>query len=147
LRADSRAIAHEDHRALALIHRVSEALQGVPALKLLPNVCRCLWMGFKVCIIGAGTGGLCLAQGLKQDGVEVEVFERDRTPTDRLQGYRLTINATGRRALRECLPAEIYDRLVSNGAKPSDSVTSTTASTACSRSTCRTPTVPTPSCR
>lgn len=95
----------------------------VPALKLLRNACRCLWMGFKVCIIGAGTGGLCLAQGLKQDGVEVEVFERDRTPTDRLQGYRLSINATGRRALEACLPAEIYDRLVSNGAKPSDSVT------------------------
>ena len=77
----------------------------------------------KVCIIGAGTGGLCLAQGLKQDGVEVEVFERDRTPTDRLKGYRLSINATGRRALRECLPGKIFDRLVSNGAKPSDSVT------------------------
>ena len=51
--------------------------------------------GLRVRIIGAGTGGLCLAQGLKRDDVEVEVFERDHTPTDRLQGYRLSINATG----------------------------------------------------
>jgi 2-polyprenyl-6-methoxyphenol hydroxylase-like FAD-dependent oxidoreductase len=57
------------------------------------------YKGLRVRIVGAGTGGLCLAQGLKQDNVEVEVFERDHTPTDRLQGYRLSINATGRRAL------------------------------------------------
>jgi salicylate hydroxylase len=40
-------------------------------------------------IIGAGTGGLCVAQGLKLDNVGVEVFERNYLPTDRLQGYRL----------------------------------------------------------
>ena len=39
--------------------------------------------GLRVRIIGAGTGGLCLAQGLKRDGVEVEVFDRDHAPTDR----------------------------------------------------------------
>ena len=39
----------------------------------------------KVMIVGAGTGGLCLAQGLKADGIAVEVFERDYSPTDRLQ--------------------------------------------------------------
>ena len=37
----------------------------------------------KVMIVGAGTGGLCLAHGLKSDGVAVEVFERDYTPSDR----------------------------------------------------------------
>jgi cation diffusion facilitator CzcD-associated flavoprotein CzcO len=47
----------------------------------------------KVMIVGAGTGGLCLAQGLKQFGIDVAVFERDRTPTDRLQGYRLHISS------------------------------------------------------
>jgi cation diffusion facilitator CzcD-associated flavoprotein CzcO len=41
----------------------------------------------KVMIVGAGTGGLCLAQGLNADGIAVEVFERDYSPTDRLQGY------------------------------------------------------------
>jgi 2-polyprenyl-6-methoxyphenol hydroxylase-like FAD-dependent oxidoreductase len=34
-------------------------------------------------IIGAGVGGLCLAQGLKQAGVKVDVFERDPTRMSR----------------------------------------------------------------
>jgi 2-polyprenyl-6-methoxyphenol hydroxylase-like FAD-dependent oxidoreductase len=57
----------------------------------------------KVTIIGAGTGGLCLAQGLKSDNIAVEVFERDDSPTDRLQGYRLSINRAGSEALKSCL--------------------------------------------
>jgi len=72
----------------------------------------------KVLIIGAGTGGLCLAQGLKKDGVAVEVFERDDTPTDRLQGYRLSLNATGSRALRACLPDPVFNNLVQCSAQP-----------------------------
>jgi len=79
--------------------------------------------GLRVRIIGAGTGGLCLAQGLKRDDVEVEVFERDHTPTDRLQGYRLSINATGRRALKACLPKGLFAKLIANSAKPSEGVT------------------------
>jgi len=49
----------------------------------------------KVIIIGAGTGGLCLAQGLKSEGIPVEIFERERTPSDRQAGYRLSISPTG----------------------------------------------------
>jgi 2-polyprenyl-6-methoxyphenol hydroxylase-like FAD-dependent oxidoreductase len=64
-----------------------------------------------------------LAQGLKQDNIEVEVFERDHTPTDRLQGYRLSINATGRRALMACLPQGLFAKLIANCAKPSEGVT------------------------
>jgi 2-polyprenyl-6-methoxyphenol hydroxylase-like FAD-dependent oxidoreductase len=77
----------------------------------------------RVRIIGGGTGGLCLAQGLKQDNVEVEIFERDHAPTDRLQGYRLSISATGRHALKACLPERIFEKLIANCAKPSESVT------------------------
>ena len=77
----------------------------------------------KVIILGAGTGGLCLAQGLKANGIEVEVYERDSTPTDRIQGYRLSINAQGSRALRACLPPALYDRLIRGAAQPSESVT------------------------
>jgi len=78
--------------------------------------------GLKVLVIGAGTGGLCLAQGLRRDEVEVELFERDHTPADRQQGYRLSINANGRCALQACLPEELFGKLVANSAKPSESV-------------------------
>jgi 2-polyprenyl-6-methoxyphenol hydroxylase-like FAD-dependent oxidoreductase len=76
----------------------------------------------KVRIIGAGTGGLCLAHGLKKDRVDVAVYERDHSPSDRLQGYRLSINATGRRALRACLPNALFKKLIENSAKPSETV-------------------------
>jgi 2-polyprenyl-6-methoxyphenol hydroxylase-like FAD-dependent oxidoreductase len=61
----------------------------------------------KVIIIGAGTGGLCLAQGLKRAGIGVGVYERDRTRADGLQGYRVGIDADGKRALRANLPPEL----------------------------------------
>jgi 2-polyprenyl-6-methoxyphenol hydroxylase-like FAD-dependent oxidoreductase len=48
-----------------------------------------------VLIIGGGIGGLCLAQGLRRRGVSVAVYERDRTPDARLQGYRLSIEPPG----------------------------------------------------
>ena len=59
---------------------------------------------FKVAIIGAGIGGLCLAQGLRRAGVAVTVYERTRSRTDWLQGYRIHINPNGSRALKACLP-------------------------------------------
>ena len=77
----------------------------------------------EVLIIGAGTGGLCLAHGLVTSGVKVRVFERDRTPTDRLQGYRLHISATGNRALQACLPAENFERFVGASAISNTTVT------------------------
>ncbi len=43
-----------------------------------------------VLVVGAGVGGLCLAQGLKGAGVSVAVFERDRATDSRPQGYRPT---------------------------------------------------------
>ncbi|MFI6295864.1 FAD-dependent oxidoreductase [Nonomuraea sp. NPDC050790] len=61
-----------------------------------------------VAIIGGGIGGLCLAQGLRKAGVQVTVYERDRTPADRLRGYRVHIDPHGARALRDCLPPELW---------------------------------------
>jgi salicylate hydroxylase len=63
----------------------------------------------QVLIIGGGVGGLTLAQGLKHAGVSAVVYERDRTPMDRLQGYRVHISPTGSRALHECLPPHLFD--------------------------------------
>ena len=63
----------------------------------------------QVLIIGGGIGGLTLAQGLKKSGVSVAVYERDRTMTDRVQGYRVHINPAGSLALHECLPPQLFE--------------------------------------
>ncbi|MDM4718989.1 NAD(P)/FAD-dependent oxidoreductase [Micromonospora sp. WMMA1363] len=64
--------------------------------------------GPHVLVIGAGTGGLCLAQGLRRAGISVAVYERYRTRGEGLLGYRVGIGPTGSRALRECLPPELF---------------------------------------
>ncbi|MGP4015829.1 FAD-dependent oxidoreductase [Saccharopolyspora sp. 5N708] len=69
---------------------------------------------FKVLVIGGGIGGLCLAQGLKRAGVDVAVYERDRTRTDRLEGYRIHIDPDGAKALHSCLPEKIWDTFVAS---------------------------------
>lgn len=70
-----------------------------------------------VLVIGGGIGGLCLAHGLKQAGVSVAVYERDRTP-EGWQGYRIHINRTGSRALHECLPPALWDAFVATAGEP-----------------------------
>ena len=70
-----------------------------------------------VIIIGAGTGGLCLAHGLKRVGINVAVYERDRTRVDGLQGYRLGINDQGVAALKACLPPELFGTFVATCAR------------------------------
>ena len=74
--------------------------------------------GQQVLIIGAGIGGLCLAQGLRQAGVPVAVYERDQAPDARLQGYRLNIEPIGSRALHDCLPSQLRDLLVRTAGDP-----------------------------
>lgn len=77
----------------------------------------------QVMVVGAGTGGLSLAHGLRAAGLDVRVFERDHSLTDRAQGYRLTINAFGARALQSCLPKANFARYVAASAKVSTGVT------------------------
>jgi 2-polyprenyl-6-methoxyphenol hydroxylase-like FAD-dependent oxidoreductase len=57
----------------------------------------------RVIVIGAGVGGLTLAQRLRQAGVDVAVFERDG-PATRPQGVSVHLDDRGRSALRACLP-------------------------------------------
>jgi salicylate hydroxylase len=75
-----------------------------------------------VIVIGGGIGGLTLAQGLKQAGIGVAVYERDRAPADRMQGYRVHINPTGSRALHACLPAHLFDAFDRTCGRPSHSI-------------------------
>ncbi|TQV99269.1 hypothetical protein V2A60_004746 [Cordyceps javanica] len=67
-------------------------------------------MTLRVLIIGAGTGGLALAQALKKSGADVSftVFERDRTRSDGLQGYRVGISPEGARSLAACIPDDLF---------------------------------------
>jgi 2-polyprenyl-6-methoxyphenol hydroxylase-like FAD-dependent oxidoreductase len=62
----------------------------------------------KVLVVGAGLGGLTLAQSLRGHGIDVAVFERDAGPWDRPQGYRLHLDADAINAAREVLPAQLY---------------------------------------
>lgn len=70
-----------------------------------------------VLIVGAGTGGLALAHGLKQAGIRVSVFERDRTPRDAQGGYRVGISPAGSRALKACIPSSLFDLFVATCAR------------------------------
>ncbi|WP_045317442.1 FAD-dependent oxidoreductase [Lentzea aerocolonigenes] len=72
----------------------------------------------RVLIIGAGTGGLCLAHGLKKAGVDVALFERDRTPRSMLIGYRVGISPDGSKALHTCLPPDVFKEFVRTTARP-----------------------------
>jgi 2-polyprenyl-6-methoxyphenol hydroxylase-like FAD-dependent oxidoreductase len=65
----------------------------------------------KVIIAGAGLGGLCLAHGLRQAGVEVQVLERRPSPADQPASYGIHLNGPGLRSLRACLPAANWERL------------------------------------
>lgn len=73
-----------------------------------------------VVIIGAGLGGLCLAQGLKKNGISCAVYEKDAAASSRSQGYRIRIDQGGCSALRSCLPASRYALFERTCAVPDD---------------------------
>src|SRR3954467_2061452 len=72
---------------------------------------------FPVLIVGGGAGGLCLAHGLKRAGISVAVYERDRTRSDGLQGYRVGIDPDGSRALHARLPPDLFATSVATCAR------------------------------
>lgn len=45
-----------------------------------------------VLIIGAGLGGLTLAQGLRKQGISFQIFERDASAESRGQGYAVGLH-------------------------------------------------------
>lgn len=65
-----------------------------------------------IIIVGAGTGGLALAHALRKKAdlnITFTVYERDRTRTDGLYGYRVGISPDGSRALAACLPPDLFE--------------------------------------
>src|SRR5437667_10559537 len=77
----------------------------------------------RVLVIGAGLGGLCLAQGLRKAGVDVGVYERDAGLSVRTQGHRIHIDLRGAQALHECLPPSLYKLFLVTRGQPSKGVT------------------------
>jgi 2-polyprenyl-6-methoxyphenol hydroxylase-like FAD-dependent oxidoreductase len=77
----------------------------------------------RVAVAGAGLGGLCLAQGLRQAGVDVQLYERDAAADVRRQGYRLHVDARAGVALKRCLPPELFQLVVATASRPSKAFT------------------------
>jgi 2-polyprenyl-6-methoxyphenol hydroxylase-like FAD-dependent oxidoreductase len=71
----------------------------------------------RVLIIGAGTGGLALAHSLRRSAIELQVYERDLTPNADTGGYRVGISPAGSRALKGCVPPDLYDLFVATSAR------------------------------
>ncbi|MET9266027.1 NAD(P)/FAD-dependent oxidoreductase [Amycolatopsis sp. NPDC004079] len=71
-----------------------------------------------VLVIGAGLGGLCLAQGLRKAGIPCEVYERDSALDARRQGYRLHIDSRGDQALRDVLPPHLHELFRATSGQP-----------------------------
>ncbi|GAA3245391.1 FAD-dependent oxidoreductase [Nonomuraea helvata] len=63
----------------------------------------------RVVVVGAGLGGLCVANALRRTGADIEVLEAHDGITDAAQGYRININATGHDALHACLAAKQFE--------------------------------------
>ncbi|KAI8607016.1 hypothetical protein BC830DRAFT_221886, partial [Chytriomyces sp. MP71] len=74
---------------------------------------------FRVLIVGAGLGGLCLAQALKKLGIASRVFSQENDAygaawddNDHRLANRLSLSATTLNALRHCLPVQNFRALV-----------------------------------
>ncbi|KAJ8070310.1 hypothetical protein OCU04_000690 [Sclerotinia nivalis] len=68
----------------------------------------------KVLVIGAGTAGLLIAQGLKKTGIPFEIFERaaSANPTERARDWSMALH-WGSQHLNACLPDEILTNVKS----------------------------------
>jgi len=58
-----------------------------------------------------------LAHGLKQSGISVSVYERDRSVQFRFQGYRIHINTDGSCALHDCLQEQLINLFVATAGR------------------------------
>ncbi|WP_438296457.1 FAD-dependent oxidoreductase [Streptomyces sp. HUAS TT7] len=71
-----------------------------------------------VIIAGDGLGGLPLAQGLRQAGISVAVYEKDPGAAFRNQGYRIRINSDGITALKAVLTPQAFEVFAATAGNP-----------------------------
>ncbi|MFI6296542.1 FAD-dependent oxidoreductase [Nonomuraea sp. NPDC050790] len=67
----------------------------------------------RIIVIGGGIGGLALAAGLRGNGFDVVVFERD-TDVTATGGYHITLDGRAQAALRQLVPPEVVERLLAS---------------------------------
>ncbi|KAK9774633.1 putative FAD-binding domain-containing protein [Seiridium cardinale] len=67
-----------------------------------------------IIIVGAGIGGLSLAQGLSKHNIPFRVYEADESLTSRPQGYRVRISDEGVDSLRQNLSAKHFQDVESS---------------------------------
>ena len=67
---------------------------------------------FPVVIIGAGPGGLALAQGLRKQGIAFRIFERAPARDDYVQGFRLRVRQRGLDALEQLLTPDLHQAFI-----------------------------------
>ncbi|GAB9464975.1 hypothetical protein Gpo141_00002396 [Globisporangium polare] len=109
--------SRDSHESREFTSSVASSIHSAPSIPFLDQSVSSLYshQSFSnhhrqhVIIIGAGIGGLCLAQGLKKHGIPFTVFERDPTPNFRTQGYRLRINSSGYKALKANLTPDDFE--------------------------------------
>jgi 2-polyprenyl-6-methoxyphenol hydroxylase-like FAD-dependent oxidoreductase len=74
-------------------------------------------------IIGAGVGGLTLAQGLHRSGIRVSVYERDDGIDSREQGYRIHLSPDGALGMFPCLTPRLKEAITATAGKSSHQIT------------------------
>jgi 2-polyprenyl-6-methoxyphenol hydroxylase-like FAD-dependent oxidoreductase len=70
-----------------------------------------------VLIVGASYGGLALGHGLRRAGVSCALYEARQSYPGSRSGYRVTIEPMGNRALKECLPPDLFAALLATSAR------------------------------
>ncbi|WP_026343020.1 NAD(P)/FAD-dependent oxidoreductase [Nocardia sp. BMG111209] len=73
---------------------------------------------FTVAVVGAGLGGLALAQALRHRGIDVTVYERDTALNTRRQGYRLHLDPRAHDALHQVLPPALMELFAATAGTP-----------------------------
>lgn len=71
-------------------------------------------MGMRVIVVGGGIGGLALGAGLRRNGYEVVVIDRD-TDVTATGGYHITLDQRAQSALETLVAPEIMRRLLASG--------------------------------
>ncbi|WP_432544469.1 FAD-dependent oxidoreductase [Kineococcus sp. SYSU DK002] len=67
----------------------------------------------RVVVVGGGIGGLALAAGLRRNGFDVAVHDRDTDPAA-TGGYHITLDTAAQRALRGLLDPALFARLLAS---------------------------------